>query len=63
LLIDRHGLSGSAFAAPVSQLQLTGKIGRGFYHASLTFYGRITEALDRVEMRRSSLPIPENGSR
>jgi len=52
LLIDQHGLSGSAFATPVSQLQLTGKIARGFYHACLTLHCRITEALDRVEMRR-----------
>jgi hypothetical protein len=45
LLIDQHGLSGSAFATSVSQLQLKGKIARGFYHACLILHGRITEAL------------------
>jgi hypothetical protein len=51
LLIDQHGLSGRAFATSVSQLQSTGKIAPGVYHACLALHGRIPEALDRVEIR------------
>jgi hypothetical protein len=43
-LIDRHGLSGGAFATPVSHLQLKGKIAQGFYYACLTLHFRIAEA-------------------
>ena len=44
-LIDRHGLSGNAFATSVSHLQSKGKIAQGVYHACLFLHGRITEAL------------------